>query len=80
MTIPDAGKLGTRVARASCPATAADIVAMFDRVRTPAGFVNVRALLSSIPPSALTDADRGEITRAMVRAVARIWSSRSGEP
>jgi hypothetical protein len=68
---PDAGE----------SATAADIIEMFDCVRTPAGFVNVSALLSGIPSSALSDTERGEIARAMVRAVARIWSSRSeGEP
>jgi hypothetical protein len=71
MTIPDAGE----------SATAADIIEMLDHVRTHAGYVSVSALLSGIPSSALTDADRGEITRAMVRAVARIWPSRSeGEP
>ena len=57
--------------------TPADIVAMFDAVTDHAAFVRAGAALSAIPSAMLTDADRGDIARAMIGAQARCWVQRS---
>jgi hypothetical protein len=59
--------------------TPADIVAGFNDADDHAAFMHASAALSAIPSAMMTDDERGDIARALIKAHARLWGKRSRE-